>query len=102
MVDWDAIGGGPCDCGDVDYDIPANHMFNEESSSEMRTFNFPEDSVCVVCGKNHNSECVLITVQDTSDGRICEAVPVHIECINPKKMIFNREVGIIYIAPKGD
>lgn len=44
----------------------------------MRVFKeFPETSVCPVCGTNDNKETVLIGIFGTED----EAAPVHLECI---------------------
>lgn len=64
-----------------------------------RTFiNFPEQSICPICGENEDKLCVLIMKQGTNDGRICEAIPVHVDCLNPENMAYNDDVGIIYIT----
>ena len=64
----------------------------------MRTFDeFPNNNVCVVCGTNENIQCVLIGIQGTQDEGIVEAIPVHVRCIDPEMMIYNKDVGLIYI-----
>ena len=48
---------------------------------KLRTFeHFPADAVCPVCGSQDDSECVLVAVDDTGDGKISEALPVHLAC----------------------
>ena len=65
--------------------------------SKWRTFeHFPKNKECPICGSNHDEECVLIAIQGTNDGKISEATPVHSRCINPVKMIHNKEIGMIY------
>ena len=70
----------------------------------MRTFDhFPENAVCPVCGTSEDKKCVLIAIQGTQEGNISEAAPVHADCIDPANMLFNKEVGVIYIrASKGE
>jgi hypothetical protein len=65
----------------------------------MRQFDkFPETSVCPVCGTNDDKPCVLIPIDYTQKDGICEARPVHVECIDADNMRFNDDVGVIYIA----
>ena len=62
----------------------------------MRVFeHFPEESSCFLCGTNQDSPCVLVGVDGTGDGRIEEAEPLHIECLQTKLRI-NRGIGLIY------
>ena len=63
----------------------------------MRTFkHFPKDKVCPMCGTSEDKECTLIEIDGTSDGSICEAVPVHAECVRKGDLRFNREANIFY------
>ena len=70
----------------------------------MRTFkHFPKDSICLMCGKNTDTECTLILVDGTGDGKISEAIPVHADCIRKGDLQFNREANIFYqVAEKDD
>lgn len=65
----------------------------------LRTFeHFPQDNKCPICGTNEDKECVLVGIDGTGDGRICEAVPVHLECVaDYKRLRFNRDARIIYV-----
>lgn len=64
---------------------------------EVRAFEqFPEDKTCPVCGTSKQEPCCLIEIQGTPDDGICEAIPVHVSCVLPDKMLFNKEVGAIY------
>lgn len=47
-----------------------------------------------MCGDSHDAETVLISIDGTGDGRIAEAVPVHLECAVATN--YNRSVGVIY------
>ena len=42
---------------------------------------FPQDENCPMCGTSEDKEYVLIPVDGTSDGIICESIPVHVECV---------------------
>jgi hypothetical protein len=65
----------------------------------MRQFDeFPETSVCPVCGTNDDKPCVLIPIDYTQKDGICEARPVHVACIDADNMRFNDDVGVVYIA----
>ena len=67
----------------------------------MRTFeHFPEKETCVVCGTNKDAECVLITKDGTQDGHIAEAIPVHVECIDPSNMLYFESLKAIGIFPR--
>ena len=60
-----------------------------------RTFkHFPEDLECIVCGTSKDGECVLIPKDNTSDGNVCEAVPVHVSCL--EGMRYSEEGSLIY------
>lgn len=63
----------------------------------MRTFeHFPENEVCLMCGTWEDKPCTLIPIDDTGDGRICEAVPVHAECAARGDLRYNRKVNVFY------
>lgn len=60
-----------------------------------RTFDhFPESSVCPVCGTNEDAECVLLEIDDTERGHICEAKPVHLWCAVAKR--YNPKFDLLY------
>ena len=60
-----------------------------------RTFqHFPDEDKCPVCGTNDDGETVLVALDGTSDGNICQAKPFHLECAVAKQ--FNEAMGIIY------
>ena len=61
----------------------------------MRIFeNFPPKSLCPICKTGDDKECTLIAIDGTSDGNICEAQPVHVECI--QKLQFRINDNTIY------
>lgn len=63
----------------------------------MRTFDhFPKDKICPMCGTGNDEPCALLEIDGTSDGKICEAVPVHVSCVTKGDLRYNREVGIFY------
>ena len=67
----------------------------------MREFeNFPNIKTCPLCGTNDDKSCVLIPVDgtDIDDGRTCEAVVVHSECLKNGGWRYNKDVGVIYKA----
>jgi len=58
---------------------------------------FPETSICPICGKNEKDYCVLIGIDGTSEeGNIEQAIPVHVHCLIHKDLRYNKEVNIIY------
>ena len=74
----------------------------EKMGGEMnkpRTFkHFPEDMICPICGTNEDTECLLLEIDNTSDGSICEGKPVHLWCAVADR--YNSEVGISYRREK--
>ena len=66
--------------------------------SERRTFeHFPENATCPLCGTNDDKECCLIPIDGTSKDRICEAKPMHVECIERLDMYrYNQDVNVLY------
>lgn len=54
-------------------------MRNERPA--IRCFeHFPEEDLCPVCNTNDDGKTVLVAKDGTQEDRICEAVPVHIDC----------------------
>ena len=63
----------------------------------MRTFKrFSQEIICPICGENTGKECTLIPIDGTSDGKISEAIPVHVECLADGKWRYNQQLGVIY------
>ena len=63
----------------------------------MRTFKqFPEETICKMCGTNTNKECILIPVDGTQDGNNTQAIVVHTDCIKESKLRYNPESNIFY------
>lgn len=59
--------------------------------------NFPKEAKCVICGTNEDKECVLIPIDGTADGNICEASPTHVDCIkNIAGFRYNKELELLY------
>ena len=51
--------------------------------NKLRTFeHWPENSICPICKSSHDNPCTLIPKEGTQDGNICEALPVHVDCLN--------------------
>lgn len=63
---------------------------------KLKTFKcFPPDSVCPVCGGSEDAPCVLVKIDGTSDGSICEALLVHLNCAVATN--FNKNLGVMYL-----
>lgn len=66
----------------------------------MNTFKrFPQDKTCPICKTSKDSECFLMPISGTSDGSICEAQPVHRECIDDefiKSLVISKDSDVIY------
>ncbi len=66
----------------------------------MRLFeHFPKEPICVVCGTNEDKPCFLMPIDNTEKGNICEATPIHADCITDRMGDFrySRAVGVIYL-----
>ena len=64
----------------------------------MRTFeHFPKEAICPICKENNDSECVLIPIDGTEKGNICEAQPVHVKCLCDNKFRYNKSINVIYM-----
>jgi len=65
--------------------------------SEKVFKHFPENSKCPMCNTSEDGECVLLPIDGTEDGNICQAKPVHVKCIAAfNNFRINEEQGIIY------
>jgi len=65
---------------------------------------FPEIKVCPICGTNEDKECFLIPIDgtDEDDGKICQAHPFHVNCIEDyaERFRFHRDMGLLYMHTK--
>jgi hypothetical protein len=60
----------------------------------MKTFgHFPKELVCPLCGTDDDKPCALAIVDGTSIDGICEAIPIHIDCI---KLRYDKELNLLY------
>lgn len=65
----------------------------------MRVFgHFPEEGVCKVCGTNEDKECILVPIDGTKEGNICQAAPVHVDCLKADTFRYNEEANLFYKA----
>ena len=64
----------------------------------QRTFkHFPKDIICPLCGTSEDKECCLIFIDGTDDNGICEAKPMHVDCMTQLDMFrYNQKMGILY------
>ena len=56
---------------------------------------FPPDINCPMCGGNEDEQCILVPIDDTVDGNVEEAIPVHLGCL-VDGFRFAKEVDVIY------
>lgn len=59
----------------------------------MRTFKGIGSGKCVICKTSNKGEVILVPIEGTEDDGICEAQPIHVDCIN---LSFNRDHGLLY------
>jgi len=53
---------------------------------------------CPVCNTNKEGRCFLVPIDGTTEGRICEAAPTHVDCVSSNDDYrMNMEVGVIYL-----
>jgi len=64
----------------------------------MRLFEqYPVGIICAICGTDTDKPAVLVPIDGTADGNNEEAMPVHLECLNPRvKKNFNGDKMMIY------
>lgn len=54
---------------------------NRPTRPGPRTFdNFPDGSVCPICGTNDDGITVLVPIKGTEDDGLVECVPMHLDC----------------------
>ena len=66
----------------------------------MRTFphfNQSHNSICPICKTNDDKETTLVAVDGTKDGKIEEAIQVHVECIMNLDFRVNHEKGCMIL-----
>lgn len=64
--------------------------------NKPRTFeHFPSDDICPVCKTNADTECILIKIDGTRKGNLCESIPVHLWCAIATN--YNKEMDVLYI-----
>ena len=68
---------------------------------KMRTFEHFNQfgDPCPICGTHEDKPPVLVGIHGTQDGNICEALQVHLDCIN---LTAYREDGKIYFMMAAD
>lgn len=59
----------------------------------MRKFNSIGSGICAICNTSKEGECILIPIDGTDMDNICEAAPIHLDCINLR---LNKDAKIIY------
>jgi len=59
----------------------------------FKGFNQSGKDVCPVCGTNDDKETVLVAIDGTQEGNNCQAIQVHLDCI---ELNYDPETGIIY------
>ena len=58
---------------------------------------FPEKAICPLCKTNDDKACCLIPIDGTEKGNICEAKPMHVECVTAiKGFRYNKEYNVLY------
>lgn len=67
-------------------------------------FIFPQHSTCILCGCNDPKQCILVAIDDTYDRGVCEAIPIHMDCIMERfdKIRYNRNINVLYVSIKSD
>ena len=63
--------------------------------TKPKTFeHFPDDDICPICETGEDAECILIKIDGTRKGGLCEGVPVHLWCAVATN--YNKEMGVFY------
>jgi len=64
----------------------------------MRPFkHFNQSSLCPICKTNEDRPPILIPIDDTEDDNNCEALQVHLDCINLRvKQNYNESQILFY------
>ncbi len=62
---------------------------------------FPIGKKCPVCGGNDDGWTILIPVDGTTKGRLCEAIPIHTACLSDLSSFrYNKAHDILYLAKR--
>jgi len=54
---------------------------------------FNDTDRCPICKTGDDKPCILVPIDGTNDGNICQGIAVHVDCI---ELRFNRNVGVLY------
>jgi len=68
----------------------------------MNIFNeFPQSHKCPICGTKDNKKCILVPIyeKDHDDSNLCQAIPVHLDCMS-KNAWYMEEQGCIVLEAK--
>jgi hypothetical protein len=67
---------------------------------ELHAFDhFPTEDPCPICGSKEDGKTVLVEIDGTGDGNICEAVPVHLACAVVTN--YNQTARVMYLRTRG-
>jgi hypothetical protein len=69
----------------------------------VKTFkHFPQNDTCLLCGTNDDKPCILVSVDGTGDGIICEKKPVHADCmLEGFRYAYSDDLSVIYRRTRG-
>ena len=59
----------------------------------MRTFDSLGQVACGICKEVKEGKGILVQIDGTQEDNICEAQPIHLDCINLR---FNKDEGLFY------
>jgi len=71
----------------------------------MRVFpKFNKLTNCPICGTSEDGKAVLVTVDGTQDGNICESMQVHLSCLHLRVVDtgFGKMIYHIFDPKEGD
>ena len=67
----------------------------------MKTFeHFPREKICPLCDTSVDRPCILVPIDGTNEGNICEFIPVHVDCLTKGDLRYNREANVFYKVVK--
>jgi len=73
--------------------------YRDPGEGQMKRFShMNQSSLCPVCGRNDDKPVVLIPVDGTKDkdGRLCEAIQLHCDCIALRAKKIKEGVIVLY------
>lgn len=59
----------------------------------MRTFKSIGETICPICKTAKKGKATLIPICGTQEDNICEAQPVHVDCID---LVYDKQHGLLY------